>query len=212
MQSFPISDARLRRAITDPWGLGLAVAAALAVAALGRGALIAVGSGVAVLAVRVASEYVVPRPRKLELRESFAAQDEVVRTSLAATAAGIHGRVPKEVEDEVASIRQNVLDVLSREARLAAHSPELFVVLRTATDYMPDALQAYLRLPAGYATTRRQADGKTALEILLEQLKLLDREMVDVADAVSKQDLDRLRAHGRFLADRFGPSELDLKV
>jgi hypothetical protein len=77
---------------------------------------------------------------------------------------------------------------------------------------MPNALQAYLRLPAGYASTRRQADGKTALEILLEQLKLLDREMVDVADAVSKQDLDRLRAHGRFLADRFGPSELDLKV
>ena len=114
MQSFPISDARLRRAITDPWGLGLAIAAAVAVAALGRGAFIAVGSGVAVMAVRVASEYLVPRARKLELRDSFAAQDEVVRASLAATAAGIHGRVPKAVEDEVASIRQNVLDILSR--------------------------------------------------------------------------------------------------
>lgn len=170
----------------------------------------AVGTGVAVVAVRVAAEYLVPRGRKLELEDSFSAQDAVVRSSLDSTLASIHRRVPKEVEDGVASIRQNVLDILSREARLAAHSPELFVVLRTATDYMPTALQAYLRLPAGYATSRRQSDGKTALEILLEQLALLDREMVDVADAVTKLDLDRLRAHGRFLADRFGRSELEL--
>jgi hypothetical protein len=188
----------------------VAVLAALAVAAIGRGALVAVGTGVAVVAVRVAAEYLVPRGRKLELEDSFSAQDAVVRSSLDSTLASIHRRVPKEVEDGVASIRQNVLDILSREARLAAHSPELFVVLRTATDYMPTALQAYLRLPAGYATSRRQSDGKTALEILLEQLALLDREMVDVADAVTKQDLDRLRAHGRFLADRFGRSELEL--
>jgi hypothetical protein len=186
------------------------VAAAIAVAALGRGAFLAILVGVAVVAVRVASEFLVPRDRKLELQDSFAAQDEVVRRSLADTLAGIHGHVPAEVEQSVASIRQNVLDILSREARLAAHSPELFVVLRTATDYMPSALQTYLRLPAGYATSRRQADGKTALEILLEQLRLLEREMVDVADAVTKHDLDRLRAHGRFLADRFGHSELDL--
>jgi hypothetical protein len=210
LRSSPISDVRLRRAITDPWGLGLAVLAALAVAAFGRGALVAVGAGVAVLAVRIASEYLVPRGRQLELADSFSAEDAVVRASLDSTLASIHGRVPKDVEDGVASIRQNVLDILSREARLAAHSPELFVVLRTATDYVPTAVQAYLRLPAGYATSRRQADGKTALEILLEQLRLLDREMVDVADAVSKQDLDRLRAHGRFLADRFGRSELEL--
>jgi hypothetical protein len=182
----------------------------VAVAALGRGGFVAIGVGVAVVAARVASEYLVPRDRKMELEDSFATQDEVVRRSLAETLASIHGRVPAEVEQSVASIRQNVLDILSREARLVGHSPELFVVLRTATDYMPTALQAYLRLPAGYATSRRQADGKTALEILLEQLGLLDREMVDVADAVTKHDLDRLRAHGRFLADRFGRSELIL--
>jgi hypothetical protein len=187
------------------------VIAAIAVAALGRGTLAAIGVGLAVVAVRVVSEYLVPRDRKLELEDSFAAQNEVVRRSLADTLAGIHGRVPPEVEESVASIRQNVLDILGREARLGAHSTELFVVLRTATDYMPTALQTYLRLPAGYATSRRQADGKTAQEILLEQLMLLDREMVDVADAVTKHDLDRLRAHGRFLADRFGHSELDLR-
>jgi hypothetical protein len=210
LRSSPISDVRFRRAITDPWGLGLAVAAALAVAAVGRGGLIAAGAGLAVVAARVASEYLVPRGLKLELQDSFSAQDQIVRSSLDSTLAGIRGRVPRDVEVGVASIRQNVLDILSREARLAAHSPELFVVLRTATDYLPTALQAYLRLPAGYATSRQQADGKTALEILLEQLRLLDKEMVDVADAVTKQDLDRLRAHGRFLADRFAHSELEL--
>src|ERR1700675_301262 len=98
MQSSPISDIRFRRAVSDPWGLGVAVAAAVAAALLGRGALVAIGVAVAVVAVRVASEYLVPRPRKLELEDSFAAQDSVVRRSLAETLAGVHGRVPTEVE------------------------------------------------------------------------------------------------------------------
>ena len=163
--------------MADPWGLGLAAAAALAVAAFGSGPVLAIVVGGAVVVVRVASEYLVPRGTRLKLEDSFAALDELVRSSLAAS--------------------------------LAAHSPELFVVLRTATDYLPNALQAYLRLPAGYATSRRLAGGKTALEILLEQLGLLEREMVDVADAVTKNDLDRLLAHGRFLGDRFSRSELE---
>jgi hypothetical protein len=200
---------RLRRALADPWGLAVAVLATLAIAALGWGPLLAIAVGVAVVFVRVVSEYVVPRGTRLELEDSFAAQDEVVRSSLAASLAGLHGRVPIEVEERVASIRQTVLDILSQRGSLSAHSPQLFVVLRTATDYLPNALQAYLRLPAGYATSRRSAAGKTALDILLDQLGLLEREMVDVADAVTKNDLDRLLAHGRFLADRFSRSELE---
>jgi hypothetical protein len=212
LQSFPISDSvRLRRAAADPWGLGLAVVAALAVAALGSGPVLAIVVGVAVVAVRIASEYLVPRAAQLQLEDSFAAQDALVRSSLAASLATVHRRVPAEVEEKVAAIRQTVLDILSRRGNLGAQSPQLFAVLRTATDYLPTALEAYLRLPAGYATSRRLEGGKTALEILLDQLGLLEREMVDVADAVTKNDLDRLLVHGRFLADRFGRSELALR-
>jgi hypothetical protein len=212
LQSFPISDSvRLRRAAADPWGLGLAVAAAVAIAALGWGPVWAILVGIAVVAVRVAAEYLVPRGAQLQLEDAFAAQDAVVRSSLAASLAGIQGRVPAEVEEKVAAIRQTVLDILSRTGNLGGQSPQLFAVLRTATDYLPTALEAYLRLPAGYATTRRLDGGKTALEILLDQLALLEREMVDVADAVTKNDLDRLLVHGRFLADRFGRSELALR-
>ena len=183
----------------------------LAVAALGWGPVWPVVVGLAVVGVRIAAEYLVPRGAQLEINDSFAAEDAMVRSTLAASLASIHQRVPAEVEEKVAAIRQTVLDILSRRGSLGEQSPQLFVVLRTATDYLPNALQAYLRLPAGYATSRRLDGGKTALEILLGQLGLLEREMVDVADAVTKNDIDRLLVHGRFLADRFGRSELALQ-
>jgi len=46
--------------------------------------------------------------------------------------------------------------------------------------------------------------------VLIEQLVLLEKEMVDVADAVTQNDINRLLAHERFLSERFGRSALTL--
>ena len=78
------------------------------------------------------------------------------------------------------------------------------------TDYLPSTLQAYLNLPRAYATVHRFSDGRTAAQVLIDQLTLLDKKLGDVADAVNKNDADALLANGRFLEDRFGGS--DLKV
>jgi len=168
-------------------------------------------AAVAVILVRVVAEYVVPRTATLVEEDSAAVQAAAVRESLRRLGERLTGRVPPEVVVRVDAIRRLVLGLLEREEGPAAGSHELFTLLRTATDYLPAALDAYLRLPAEYATTRRLADGRTPAEVLLSQLELLEREMIDVADAVSRNDVDRLLAHGRFLADRFGRSELTLE-
>jgi hypothetical protein len=212
MQSFPTSDRyRLRRAATDPWAIGLAVATGVVVAVVAEPAGIVVAAAGAVILVRVVAEYVVPRTAALVEEDSAAVQAAAVRESLRRLGERLTGRVPAEVMARVDAIRRLVLGLLEREEGPAAGSRELFTLLRTATDYLPAALDAYLRLPAEYATTRRLADGRTPTEILLSQLELLEREMVEVADAVSRNDVDRLLAHGRFLADRFGRSELTLE-
>ena len=197
--------------MTDPWGLVIAAITLIAALVLGWGAGIALTAGVAVIAVRVISEYVVPRGAQLEVRDSQMAQELQVRASLSTCLTSIRGRASEQVEQKVGAISQVILDILARRDGAGGQSPELFVVLRTATDYLPKAIDTYTRLPAGYATTRLLAEGKTAQEILLDQLGLLEKEMTEVADAFSKNDLDRLRAHGRFLANRFGRSELELK-
>jgi hypothetical protein len=85
-----------------------------------------------------------------------------------------------------------------------------FVVQKTVTDYLPSTLQAYLNLPRAYATVHRFSDGRTAAQMLLDQLTLLDKKLDDVADAVNKNDADALLANGRFLEDRFGGTALNL--
>ena len=213
MQSFPISDpsvSRIRRAVSDPYGLGVALVTGIATLAFHWSPVVAVGALLAVIAVRVGSEFVIPRGTRLELADAVAERERQVRAALAQAEALIRGRAPQEVQTRVASIKEVVLEVMARQATLEGASPQLFAVLRTATDYMPTALETYMKLPAGWASTRRQADGRTALEILTDQLDLLHNEMVDVADAVNRNDLDKLLIHERFLTQRFGRSPLEL--
>jgi hypothetical protein len=84
------------------------------------------------------------------------------------------------------------------------------VVERTALDYVPAALESYLNLPRGYANRVPVSDGRTARQVLLDQLALLEAKLGEVVEAIAKGDTDRLLAHGRFLEDRFARPEIDL--
>ena len=123
----------------------------------------------------------------------------------------ITGKVPPEVMAKVLKIRQIVLGILPRSGSLPPGSPQLFIIDRIATDYLPTSLEAYLNLPTAYATSHPVQDGKTPKEVLLDQLALLENKMNEVADNIHRNDSDRLLANGRFLEERFGRSPLSLK-
>jgi hypothetical protein len=114
------------------------------------------------------------------------------------------GRLPSDVQAKVAEIRQEVLDVLPSANQFSTGSEDLYVIQRTATDYLPATLEAYLALPYAYATTRVLDGGKTPLDLLRAQLQLLDEKLDEITDAVHRRDSDRLLANGRFLEERFG--------
>jgi hypothetical protein len=104
---------------------------------------------------------------------------------------------------KVQSIRRTVLEILPRVDAMTDDVESLYLVEQTVLDFLPTALASYLELPREYATTEVIGDGKTAQEILLEQLTLLDDTMRDIASGLNRQGSDRLVAHGRFLEDRF---------
>lgn len=208
MLSSPTSDVyRLRRALLDPWALGLALAVAVVAALLGWGVPTAVLASLSVVGCRVAAEYGVPRSTRLAEIDSIAVQTERIRASLGVTAASAH-RLPAPVPERVEAIRSTALGILDRAGAAGIDVDQLFAVLSTATDYLPAAVDAYQRLPEAYARERALVDGRTPLDVLVGQLDVLETEMVAVADAVAASDLNRLLAHGRFLADRFRRSEL----
>jgi hypothetical protein len=114
------------------------------------------------------------------------------------------GRLPSDVQVKVAEIREEILELLPRTTAFPIGSEDLYVIQRTATDYLPSTLQAYLALPEAYATTQVLRGGKTPLQLLREQLQFLDDKLDEITEAVHQQDSDRLVANGRFLEARFG--------
>jgi hypothetical protein len=149
-----------------------------------------------------------PSGSKLDLLGGETPSD--IRGALEHQVSAVKGKVPDDVYQKVLSIQQTILTILPKIDRLGPGSQDAFIVQKTATDYLPSTLQAYLNLPRTYATLHRMADGRTASQVLLDQLTLLDGKLGEVADAVNKNDTDALLANGRFLQDRFGGSALKL--
>ncbi len=83
-------------------------------------------------------------------------------------------------------------------------SAQAYSVMATATDYLPEAIGGYLRLPRQWADSRPVDRGRTSLMLLIDQLDLLGSTMDKVFDAVNRADAAALIAHGRFLQEKFG--------
>ena len=83
------------------------------------------------------------------------------------------GVVPPPVVSRVKRITGTVRQTLPRLRNLGLGSPEAYSVMATATDYLPEAVGAYLRLPRQWADTRPIENGKTSLMLLIDQLDLL---------------------------------------
>lgn len=162
-----------------------------------------------VVALYAAGALIAPGGGKYDLTSSSFDPNDV-RQALSKQLNTIHGKVPPEIEAKVQSINETILGILPHYAEFPAGSPDLFVVGRTATDYLPRALQSYLNLPRVYATTHPVAGSKTSEQVLSDQLDLLGSKLNDVADAVHKKDSDALLANGRFLEEKFGKSQLSL--
>ena len=150
-----------------------------------------------------------PGPPKVALAATSFDPDGI-RRSLQHTMSIANGKLPPELQAKLQEIADTITGILPHYADFPAGSPDLFVVGRTATDYLPSALQAYLNLPRAYATLHKMPNGKTADQVLADQLTLLSAKMDEVADAVHKKDSDALLANGRFLEEKFGASPLAL--
>jgi hypothetical protein len=162
-----------------------------------------------VVALYLIGALAVPSPRRVLIgNASF--DPELVRSALDRLVRRVENRASPDVVAKLREIQQEILGVLPLADQFPPGSEDLFVIQRTATDYLPSALDPYLALPPEYAAMRQVQGGKTPRQVLLEQLQLIDSKMDEVVDAVNQRDTDRLLASGRFLEERFGKGDLRL--
>ena len=123
--------------------------------------------------------------------------------------------VPGVVRARALSVTRAVRKTLPRLDLLGLGSSDPYSVPAPPTDYLPEAIGAYLRLPRDWADSRPVDGGKTSLLILIDQLDLLSTTMDAIYDAANTTDAAALISHGRFLKERFGHAqapELNLAV
>jgi hypothetical protein len=127
-----------------------------------------------------------------------------IRRELADLLGSMVGTVTPDVLARYESIHRRMLGMLPRMGQLQGSSQDLYILHRTASDYLPTAVRSYLSVARAGGAERALPDGRTPRQAVLEQLDLIDSRIADIGDALDQNDLDRLLSHGRFLETRFG--------
>ena len=137
---------------------------------------------------------------QLSVEELRAELEELVRT--------VRRKVPDEIYKKVVSIKESILSILPNIADVNSGDYNIYVIRQTALEYLPDALQNYMNLPPAYANLHPVKNGKTARQLLSEQLDLLDNSMQQIVEDIHRNDTQKLVVHGRFLEEKFRKDDL----
>lgn len=108
-----------------------------------------------------------------------------------------------DMQNRLKSIRDSVAEVLPRLVAQATGGDELFTVRETVLRYLPETLANYVALPAAFRVSHQLQSGRTARELLTEQLDLLAGQMREVVANVAASDAQALVANGQFLQAKF---------
>jgi hypothetical protein len=134
----------------------------------------------------------------------LSADPATIDASLTRFVAQVQKLVPPEVLTRIQSIVGSIRAVLPLLAKSSAvANQDSYTIRETALRYMPETVAAYLRLPPAYRNLQPLQDGKTAKQLLIDQLTLLDGKMQEIARNLLANDTQALVANGQFLRQRF---------
>lgn len=104
-------------------------------------------------------------------------------------------------------VRESVAEVLPRVTGVGGLDEDAFTVHETVLRYLPETLSNYAALPPAFRVTHVLSDGKTAKDLLGEQLALLDEKLREVVGNLARSDARALVTNGKFLQQKFAPSD-----
>ena len=131
----------------------------------------------------------------LTLEQTLAQLDTLV--------AKVQVHLTPEMRRHLDSVKTSVAEVLPRLLGVRQFDSDLYTVRETVLRYLPETLANYVALPPVFRTTHALKDGKTARQLLSEQLALLDTQMREIVANVASADAQALLVNGRFLEAKF---------
>lgn len=148
-----------------------------------------------------------PRSSLADMAERTELSTELLAQQVRKLVDSVGQGLPSDALGCLRSIQNTLTELLPRLQELRDRgiisAKDSFIVLETVRRYLPDTLGAYLRLPKYYAQMQTLADGRTASQTLLDQLRVLDTSLKDVAKSAYAGDAEMLVTNGQFLQDKF---------
>ena len=148
-----------------------------------------------------------PGSQSMDVQMRKQMDDEQILAGLNTIAARAPKVLPDGVANDVVEICENLTTLIPSLTRSGAGGPIAYDVRAAATEYLPQTLEAYLKLPRAFRATAKSADGKNADEMLAEQITTLRKRLDDVTTAVASADAAALSENGRFLRERFAQAD-----
>jgi len=142
---------------------------------------------------------VAPRPQGLTLGLEQAWDEAELRSKLSELSALAKRTLPENAAQAVKRIEQSVADILSQSEAIGGQPFQLQIVRQTVNSYLPTVLETYAKLPSAFARLHPVRDGKTAEQLLGEQLGLIEGELKTILVDLSKNDAQALIVHAEFL-------------
>lgn len=136
---------------------------------------------------------------------------EAILEQLDALLQRVRPHLSADMNQHLQQLRQSIADILPRLGHGSLHDADLYTVRETVLRYLPETLANYLALPPVFRHTHILKDGKTARQILAEQLTLLDDKMQEITTNLSQSDAQALLANGQFLREQFQQADFWLK-
>jgi type I site-specific restriction endonuclease len=148
-----------------------------------------------------------PRDRGLEIELQEAAAHASLLERIDDLMVRSRKRLPSEAYEKLKAIRATLdslmpkLQGLSDSGSVAME--QMITVVNAVTRDLPTTVANYIRLPEAFANLHHIEQGKTARQLLLEQLDLLQVQLARIADSAFREDAEALIVNGRYLKEKF---------
>jgi hypothetical protein len=115
-------------------------------------------------------------------------------------------KLPEQAKSILKSIEKNsieLIEYMDKKEMVDSVSEEMMNLKSIFDTYIPNLINQYSRLPVDYANNVKGSNGKTAKDLLVEQLRILEEKIKEIAYGLYENDVTKLKVNGRFLKEKF---------
>ena len=127
------------------------------------------------------------------------------------TTINVSPKIPHEAKlilSHLGEKANELLDFLHKKNDLGIFNEDMTNLKSIFDTYLPKLINEYEKLPTDYANNIKTSNGKTAKDMLLEQLTLLDKTVQEIAYGIYENDVTALKVNGRLLKQKFEQTQL----